>query len=120
MRPTQGPSVRPLELPVKMEGLLPVVVHEEHSELMLQALVVRLLVVLELLRLLQELTKLVYISHMGENFHDTWEVLAENFLDGLHLQFEDVRILFELVGAADALPGEVPPQKLDYHVGNRL
>ena len=50
----------------------------------------------------------------------TWEVLAQDLLHRLDLEFHYVRVLFELVGAADTLPGEVSPQKLYQHVGDRL
>lgn len=50
----------------------------------------------------------------------TWEVLAQDLLHRLDLEFHYVRILLKLVGAADALPGEVSPQKLYQHVGDRL
>ena len=50
----------------------------------------------------------------------TWEVLAQDLFHCLDLEFHDVRVLLELVGTTDALPGKVSPQKLDQHVGDRL
>lgn len=83
-------------------------VHKEDPEFMSQALVVGFFLVFELLGVLEELAK-----GLGE-------LLAEDFFHGLQLDLEDIRVLFEFVGPADSLPGQVTPQELDNHVGNGL
>jgi hypothetical protein len=67
-----------VQLPVEVEGVFAVAVHEQHAELVAEALVVGLLIILEFLGLLKEFTELF------------GEVLTKDLLHSLNLEFENV------------------------------
>lgn len=87
----------PIEQEILLSHLSIALLHKEHFELVTHSPVIRLLIVFQFLRVLQEFAEL--IRH----------VFAQRLFDSLHFELEYVGVLFKLVGAIDALPWEVTP-----------